>query len=590
MTVPPISRWRRLSRASRMLAAAAVTLGLLAAGDHAPPPGPAAGDPGPAIASPAEVRRLLLDSWVFDGTRGHFTEAARSVQQSPFSLYETVWRLKLAHATGGGRAGLDPAAVRRWADAALEGRLRRSGLPAIAQLDYAVALVRLLGEQPDRAVVTRTLDRLRDGGGYRADDSAARPDLGSTALAVGVLERLHLPVPRQVVQDIAAVLARPRGRNEGGDRAASAVMSAQLSARLTEASSPARTAALVHAADTALERLAPRADAVWLAQKAALREAAGEAGRAVAPVSRAVCDRLVGSDGGVRLPSSPAPDPQATFHAVELGCRRAGPATVTAHSRAGWPAPQSVSEILSASVSGLRAARYAHSEREFAGPLSRCLLDNALPELVREGQSRSGGAVDRVNLKILAGLLGPGVARKAERALPAPPLDGTDDFSLLLGLTELAVAPSPPAARTAEARAAVEAALARTAPGNRPSVVRAAWLSLAAAVIDDRAAHRAAAAELRALRIGPGVYAAQAIGPGPPTRRDASLTASAIGTRLLPDAAGPRRRWVSAGLCARRRCAETPALLRSLDHQPLRSLALLVSARTDAREPWVITL
>jgi hypothetical protein len=389
-----------------------------------------------------EVRALLLDSWVTDGRRGFFVDGAHSAANPPFSLYDTLWQLRLGQHAGQGSAGLSPASVQAWIGGALDGRLDGSGLPAIAQVDYAVQTLGLVGAPVDQRRVARTLNRLRSDGRYRTSVSAGDPDWGSTALAVRIQTQLGLPVAPEVITCAAQALKSQALKSQGiGPAAAPSFMhvisllqiAGDLSAQVRPTVPGQTLAGLIRAVDRRLS--STRADAVWLAQKVSLRRAATQLGVEVAPVGPGSRAQVIHSDGRVTLPRYTDPEPQATCYALELGCHGVQIPSVPAHSRAGWPDHNATAKGVGVSAAAMRAAGEVRMDRLFAEPLQRQIREVWLPAIRHALPARTVGArVNHMNLRILAALIGGPVAQDVDDALPASGGQQDNDAAMLLDL------------------------------------------------------------------------------------------------------------------------------------------------------------
>ncbi|MBO4258879.1 hypothetical protein [Streptomyces griseorubiginosus] len=532
-----------------------------------------AGTPGPDAVTPAAVRvdarQLLRDAWVTDGRRGYFVDGADSATATPFSLYETAWRLRLAARSGQDpRRLVDPDRMRRWLTTAEQGRLDSSGLPAVAQLDLAVNALLTTGGTVDRTEVAHTLESLRTGGGYRTDPSARTPDAGATAVAVRTLTRLGLPVPGRVraansrsLSDLSTV----RPADVAPDQVVPLLQTA-AALRVTGVDRE-RAARLAHAAEAALTRLG--ADPVRLASEGALRDAAGPLGVRLPGFDPATCDGRVRRDGGIALPGGTQSDPQATYWALRLGCSAVRVPAPGAHSRAGWPTEQARESALSASAAAVAvAARSVGGVTEFAGPLARQLREMWLPRAARPAPYDTAELVDRVNLRQIGRALGPSSTHDVDKGLPAPTPRGvmaTDDARLLL--STLDARDSTPARH---ALCSAGSTLRTAAARSGGSLVRAAWLAAAADVCHDPGLRARAMETARTARVTTAVYRAGA---------DPSFEASVLGTWIERPRTDALTAWTHAGLCYGDRCADTPARLRTTDHTPLRTLAVLLAAK-----------
>jgi hypothetical protein len=538
--------------------------------------GPAAGGPAPGGTSGAgavtpaarvDARQLLRDSWVTDGRRGWFVDGADSPSGSPFSLYETAWRLRTAALSGRvTRLGVAPGRLRAWVAPAERGRLDSSGLPAVAQVDLAVDALLSAGGRVGRTDVARTLESLRGGADYRTGPSAQRPDPGSTAVAVRVLTRLGLPVPEQVREGNSRALARLSAQDAAAEPGQVVSVLQTAAALGVTGADRDHAAALAEAARRALARL--DVDPVRLAAESALRTAAGRFGARLPRFDPASCDGRVLRDGGIALPGAGQSDPQATYWALRLGCSAVRTPAAGAHSRAGWPTQQARESALSSSAAALAVARLTGQTAEFAAPLARQVREVWLPRVDRPAPYDTADLVDRVNLRLIARTLGGAVTGDIGRRLPAPTLHGvraTDDARLLLSTLD-----AHGSATAEHALCADGSALRTAARRTGGSIVRAAWLAAAADACHDPELRRHAVATARALRAGEAVYRA---GDAP------SFEASVLGTWVERPRTDAAAAWARAGLCRGDRCAETPDRLRMADHTPLRTLAALLAAR-----------
>ncbi|UWP86115.1 hypothetical protein Dfulv_18470 [Dactylosporangium fulvum] len=526
--------------------------------------------PGPGTPGDAGMRTVLEDSFVRDGARGYFVDAA--ARSPAFSLYTSAWNLRLAEATGAGTDGLAPGSVAAWIGPALDGRAPE-GLPPVAQLDLAVGMLQQLGAPIDRDRVARTLAELYRADRYAASGTVPDGDWGSTALAVGVAVRLGVPVPSQVVAATAAALA-DRGLPLGATVAA-LITAAALHDRL-DAGAAALAAARVRETAAVLAAQPPDMSVPAGGPDAADLSLAYQLGAAA---------RRLGA-GDLRPPvrcftrpdDAPA-DPQVRFYAHELGCAAAGEVVPTAHSRAGWPTVQAARAAVAASAAGARLAATSGVLDRYAPALRRQLAEVWLP---RPGPDPTEPA----NLAVLADVLGaagPGDVTDAQLRAAA-----SDDVRLLLCLLRRRLARAGPPGRAAVADA-VAAARTRAAP---PSLWRAAWLAVAGELLADPALGEAARREAAALRLADGIYAAA---PGrPPT-----IGASSVGVWLVPPDGDTLAAWSRAGLCGTGGCAAlvaTPASVAAASTAPdatgpagLRDLAAVAAcARQRCRDAFPI--
>ncbi|MGW5869076.1 hypothetical protein ACWFRJ_43900 [Streptomyces sp. NPDC055239] len=527
-----------------------------------------------------DARQLLLDSWVSEGKRGYFVDGAQSTAGSPFSLYETTWRLRTAKLAGSRGVHVEPDRMRPWASAAEQGLLESSGLPAIAQIEFAVQAQLAAGGSPDRARVARSLEGLRSGDGYRTARSAKAADQGSTAVAVRVLARLKLPVPAQVRTRAAGLLASltPAGvtRDPG---AAISVLQTAGALRLTP---PPRTAALAAAAHRALAQRGM--DAVRLASEDALRTAAGQLGAPLPAFDPASCAAAVRPDGGVALPGGTAGDPQATYLALRLGCAGAKAPAPGAHSRMGWPGKEARETALGSSAAAMAVAGRTGYTEPFAAGLARQVREVWLPAASRhKAPYDTAQLAVRVNLRQLARTLGAPLVRTVDAGLPAPTaasVPAADEARLLLSALDLGAsargrdrlcAPSS-ALRTVKSRSG-KGGSGKGGSAGGGSLTRAARLAAVAGACDDARLRQRAVRESGASRVGEGVYS---------SGKGASFESSVAGVWITRPGTDVEAAWRRAGLCAGDRCAESGDRLKSADHTPLRTLAVLLAVRAGA--------
>jgi hypothetical protein len=394
----------------------------------------------PPMITADEIRALLFDSWITDGRRGFFVDGAHSTTSPPFSLYDTLWQLRLGQYAGQDTAGLSPVSVQAWISGALDGRLDGSGLPAIAQVEYAVQTLDIVGAPVDQRRVARTLDRLRSGGRYRTNALAGEPDWGSTALAVRIQTQLGLPVAPEVVACAEQALNSYGVEPAAAPRLTQAIsllqIAGDLSTQVRRVVPEQAMAGLIRAVDQRLS--STRVDAVWLAQKAALHRAAAQLGIEVAPVGPGSRAHVTRSDGSVTLPGYAAPEPQATCYAIELGCRDVRIPSVPAHSRAGWPDYNAIARGVEVSAAAMRVAGEVRMDRLFVKPLQRQIREVWLPAMRQALPARSMSAhVNQVNLRILAALVGGPVAHDVDGVLPASGGRQGNDVVMLLDRDDL---------------------------------------------------------------------------------------------------------------------------------------------------------
>ncbi|MEV2255651.1 hypothetical protein AB0I94_34720 [Streptomyces sp. NPDC050147] len=562
---------------SRLGAVRAGCVALLVAVTGCGPGGPSgardagAGAPAPRV----DARELLLDSWVSDGKRGYFVDGAQSTASSPFSLYETTWRLRTAKLAGSRGVHVEPDRMRPWVSAAEQGRLESSGLPDIAQIEFAVEAQLAAGGSPGRARVARALEGLRRGEGYRTASSAKAADQGSTAVAVRVLTRLGLPVPAPVRTRATGLLASLTPADVTRDPGA-AISLLQIAGTL-DLTPPPRTAALAATAHRALAQ--HDMDAVRLASEDALRTAAGQLGVRLPAFDPASCTAAVGPDGGVALPGGTAGDPQATYLALRLGCAGAKAPAPGPHSRMGWPRKEARESALGSSAAAMEiAGRTGHTE-PFAAGLARQVREIWLPAASRhKAPYDTAQLAVRVNLQQLVRRLGAPLVRTVDARLPASSaasLPAGDEARLLLSALDLGAS-----ARGRDQLCAPGSALrslksppGKGSSGKGGSLTRAARLAAVAQTCDDARLRQQAVREARASRVGEGVYS---------SGKGASFESSVAGVWITRPAADIEAAWRRAGLCAGDRCAESGDQLKSADHTPLRTLAALLAVRAGA--------
>jgi hypothetical protein len=335
------------------------------------------------------ARERLLDHWVTDGRRGFFVDDAYAAADPPFSLYRTRWQLPLARHAGLGTAGVSPSGVRAWIAPALDGRMAGSGLPAIAQLDYAVHVLDLVGAPVNGPRVARTLTTLRSGGRYRTGPTAVDPDWGSTALAVRLLTHLGLPVPAEVA-DVARGGLRELAQVSVTPANVSQVISlSRIAAPLSGTPGWERLRGIqVDLVASAWETVsAAPAGAVATTLEVAVREIAGRLAVDLPPAD------VIRHRAALRAAASGVADPQLTCHVVELGGVDTRALTVAARSRAGWPSARAVARSLPASLAAIRSAASYGVEAEFLGPLRVQAEEIWVPAGVRPEDAADLGAL-----------------------------------------------------------------------------------------------------------------------------------------------------------------------------------------------------
>ncbi|MZD06258.1 hypothetical protein GTW43_14320, partial [Streptomyces sp. SID5785] len=521
---------------------------------------------------PADAPDLLRDAWVSDGRRGWFVDPAGTGDASPFSLYETAWRLRLAALDGGADdTGLRPDRMRRWLEPAERGRLDSSGLPPVAQVDLAVDALDSAGGDADRTTVARTLETLRSGGGYRTAPSADATDPGSTAVAVRVLTRLKLPVPQPVRADALRALRALTPQSAAADPGRAVPVLQTAAALGVGATDRDHAATLAGSTARALSRLG--AEPVRLAWEGALRESADRLGARLPAFPPATCDGRVTPDAGIALPGSKSSDPQATYWALKLGCTAVRAPAPGARSRAGWPVPQPGRPgegALATTAAALVLARAHGGTDAFAGPLTRQLREVWLPLSDGAAPYDTADLAARVNVRLVAGSLGGDAARAVRHDLPAPSLRGIragDEARLLL--TAFDARDTHAVDTLCAAGSPLRAAGPGTTGGG--SVIRAVRLAAAADLCDDPDLRRDAVAAARDARQGPALYR---------SGKKVSLEASVMGTWVERPRTDAVEAWTRAGLCRDGVCAETPSERARTGQSSLRTRAVLEAART----------
>ncbi|MEV0127921.1 hypothetical protein AB0H83_05565 [Dactylosporangium sp. NPDC050688] len=537
----------------------------------APPAGSQAAGPAGGAPDAAQVRALLADSWVSDGRRGYFVDGAWSAARSPFSLYDTYWRLRLEPAAA---TTLDRDAVARWLPGALQGRQGTSPLPAMGQIGYAVRIAAAVGAPATGA--GPAIEALRSGGRYRTSGGSA-PNWGSTALAVEALTTARLPVPDAVTETLRSAL-----REEGPPWTAATAVEAlvpqlQAAAVLSGAGLPPQL--LARRVQQALDALGELPDVVWLGAQAQLRQDAARLGIATTAFPLHTCDRLLRPDGTVAVPGQAAADPQLTFYARAVGCARAVVPPAPPRSRAGWPAADELARALPASLAGLRLAGLLGApDPALPDRLRASLLDVWLPALTGPGQGGAGRALAASRLRVLAAQVAPGDRARVELAVAGWSPDLDDDLQRLLAVTDAALLTGDGERRAVAARIPVS--------GQR-SMFSAAAEELASRLLGgDAPRHASAVATVAALRLDGGLHLVSAAPGGTPPADAGSLTATVLaawigGTSL------PVTWWAARGLCRAGHCGENTAEAAQGDGTALRILALIHACAQPACGPGV---
>jgi hypothetical protein len=359
----------------------------------------------PAMISDQKAARLLDDAWVSDGHRGFFIDGAGSARTPAFSLYETLWQLRLARRAGRDSDGVKPAQVQVWIGGALDGNLTASHLPSIAQIYYAVEILRQVGAPIDRPRVARALERLRSGGRYRSNVDSRTPDWGSTSLAMRICMTLGLPIPPAVAREAKEALAHLE--TVTASDLGRAISLLEIAGQLRQR----RVAPLLRAAAALLATVRP--DAVWLSYRASLRGVATRLSVSLPPIGDDLCGAVLNAEGGVSLPGERSSDAQASFYASVLGCRVSLPASP--HARGGWPTPAAVAGSLAASTAAARVAARLGRLGSFASPLAAQVREHWLRQWLG---ARNRKPEDEANLRILAPRISAALDREIQASLP----------------------------------------------------------------------------------------------------------------------------------------------------------------------------
>jgi hypothetical protein len=298
---------------------------------------------------------IIAQSWATNGTQGYFIDLT-SPPGSSMSLYDTAWWPLALGGDRRAREDLNSRLVASWVLPILygspgsNGLADTAGMPTLAVLENAVDLTTTLGIGFDKAVVARRFEALRVGNEYKSDASAQAGDWGSTALAVGLLQKLGMKPPAAVTTAIDAQLEESLGSRQAsqlfgyvipmlslmsGDQVKSAArqVRAQLAWITTQLPSM-----------TPFERLVAATD---------LRHVIMLAGNR--PWSQVIaCRGLQTSSQGVTIVANSAVDPQATTDALEAGCLQK--VNVPPWTSSGWPNEEAYSDAVPASIAGIRIA------------------------------------------------------------------------------------------------------------------------------------------------------------------------------------------------------------------------------------------
>jgi hypothetical protein len=490
----------------------------------------------------------LRDSWVVDSDGGYFVADAWSADNTPFSLYLTYWgarREQAVHAN----TGLASASVVRWTSSALRGRQPTSGLPAIAQIGFAVRLQSLVGATVDVSAARRALAALLSDGRYRASP-AVEADWGSTGLAIETLKTIgehpspdtlrayasalpglptEEPVDFQALIDEFVPLARGAVELRGeldGTKLAAIGRSFPVLARAVSTLPPSagRVSATVDLLDVAeamhLDRSLLNTDGL--------------------------CRGLVGPSGVVNVEGLDAGDPQVGWDAWRLGCSGISWQPTSAPSRSGWPSAGAREQSLSSTVAGFELA-------EALGVASKYEA-----QLRTYAQSMVAPRSDPFRLAAFVRL-------RDDLRLPVTPPTRQLVARAANGAVLLAYANAAAAAKVPPASPIVKTLAARIRSVSAPGVLQAALLEQVSRLSHNRALHATALGELEKLSSGDGW------------------------TKLLPDATGPSltaeavKAWVDVspidgallqrlGLCGERLCTESdvqdssPTLAAQVNH------------------------
>ncbi|MEV4517929.1 hypothetical protein AB0K00_54350 [Dactylosporangium sp. NPDC049525] len=542
------------------------------AGASATPAVTPAANPAPGTAPDVgQVRTLLADSWVSDGRHGYFVDDAWSATRSPFSLYDTYWRLRLEQPGG---TVLDRDAVARWLPGPLQGRQSTSPLPAMGQISYAARIASMMDIPANGA--GPALEALRSGGRYRTTGTSA-PNWGSTALAVEALTLSRLPVPDAVTATLRAALSEDGPPWTAATAVETLIPQLQAAAALSGAGLPPQL--LARRVQQALHALGDQPDVVWLGAQAQLREDAARLGIPTTAFPQRGCDQLLRPDGTVAVPGQAAPDPQLTFYARAVGCARTVVPPSPPRSRAGWPPADGIGRALPISLAGLRLARIlGPPDPAMDDRLRSTLLDTWLPAL--SGPAPAGGigrTLVASRLRILAAEVAPAERTRIDLAVAGERPDLRDDLQRLLSMVD--------AAQLADDTARRAAAAGVPASGQR-SMFSAAAEELAARLGGDPARHANATATTTALRLDGGLYLVAAEPTGTPPADAGSLTATVLAAWITGTSV-PVTWWAGRGLCRAGHCGENTTEAADRDSTSLRILALIHACAQPACGPGI---
>lgn len=270
---------------------------------------------------------LTRSAWI---DTGYFVDAPWTRDAAAWSLDETYWGVRRA---GTIATGLDGALVSRWIGPAFAGELRSSGLGALRQAAYAVAIANAAGLKFSRAAIAELTGKLEVAGGYREDPTDNAPSWGATAVALRLLRAIKGEVPASVIRSVNTAVADQPAATSANVVVNQTVPQLEAYSLLPRSGRTVATqvvAAMVLRITRTLDGLP--ADPVTLALRADLAETLPRLGLDPSAVDARTC-----SVAGHSVLQEQNQE-QLDVYAAELGCAPRPQINLRSPSASGWPA------------------------------------------------------------------------------------------------------------------------------------------------------------------------------------------------------------------------------------------------------------
>jgi hypothetical protein len=432
------------------------------------------------------------------------------------------------------------------------------GMPTLAVLENSVDLVTMLGIGFDKAVVARRFEALRVGNEYKSDASARAGDWASTALVVGLLQKLGMKPATVVITAIDAQLGESLRSRQASQLFGYVIPMLSLMSGDQVKSAATQVRPQLAWITTQLPSLTPFERLVAATD---LRHVITLAGNR--PWSQAIACRGLQTDSqGVTIVANSAVDPQATTDALEAGCLQK--VNVPPWTPGGWPNEEAYSDALPASIAGIRIAEALGASRRYRSLLVTQLKNVWLPAPPGNVQQ------DFAGVAMLSRILGVKTA--------SANLGG----ALQAALAASPTAQSLPVLLEAWMQGKRDNAVGRDVAGNGATgnVFVAAASELEYRITGDRRFDDMSRVILARLAVGRGLYAV-AEDDGPALARS-SVVATAIADWILR-APIPVSALKLAGLCDQQlSCGQPDGINSSVDSTLSATSAVLTMMHPDA--------